>query len=264
MTRIDEEFCKSKFDVFIGQFSSSSSRKWTNGPKNQPPDFYLALNDLSYAVEVTRLQDEVEHELEAWLEKFTSEIKQIAEQKGYLRGLYDIKFARRIDKHKFHKVQKTLRSSLLEYIKSTHDLQEAPEEKIIQFNKSQFCSITKHPVEPSVSNDTNDVGWSLLGLPGESQLEKSRKIYNLIEQSVTRKIYLLRGIDKSKILLLYDLYHAPIEAYQACKPKLSALLSSFHTIFIVQSESEGFILHSENHHWQGDKQMKKAGLPASL
>lgn len=82
MAHNDEKFCKSRFDAFLERFSATSSRKWRKGPKNRPPDYYLFLDAVSYAVEVTILMEEAKHALRAWLRKFVSGVEIIAEQRG--------------------------------------------------------------------------------------------------------------------------------------------------------------------------------------
>jgi len=209
------------------------------GSKNRWPDFYLLLDGLSYAVEVTQLVVEAENAFSGWLQNFIKEVEQTAKREGCLRGAYLIVFPRRIEKLRVSNVK----SGLLEYIQSTYDLRSAPKRYILRLSNSQFCFIQKLQDKP------DKIMWSG-GYGNKWESEASVDVCNLLEQAITKKVSQLQRVRRPKILLLYDLYHwAPARAYYACKPKLSTLLSSFHTVFVVQSEGAGLILHSRNHKW---------------
>src|SRR4030042_4903594 len=51
-----EEFCKSCFDKYLRELLPDSNFIWTEvEQKQEPPEFYLSVDEVKYAVEVTRL-----------------------------------------------------------------------------------------------------------------------------------------------------------------------------------------------------------------
>ena len=57
----NEEFCKSKFDDFIRAKLRYSSIHWDDvAQTDEPPDYFLHLDGIKYAVEVTLLMEKTE------------------------------------------------------------------------------------------------------------------------------------------------------------------------------------------------------------
>ena len=60
MKRADEEYCKDTFSIFLADRVGHGTFAWTEVPQNQePPDYYLTLCGVRFAVEVTTLMEEV-------------------------------------------------------------------------------------------------------------------------------------------------------------------------------------------------------------
>jgi hypothetical protein len=243
--RADEEFSKSKFNEFLQQFVATPEITWENGPESQAPDYYLHLTGLTYAVEVTILVDEAQQAFIGWLDGFVTEVEATARDRDLLHGMYAVKFPYWVDR--FREIEDEVKRALLDYIGNTRNTTTAPEAVVFKFSNRQFCSIEK------LHSGVNRIGWTG-GYGGKSELEVSMEICRLLEQRVSNKIRLLQGIRHPKILLLYDLYHwATPEAFYACIPRLSSLLNSFHTVCVVLSNREAFILHSESRDWLSAK-----------
>jgi hypothetical protein len=52
-----EEFCRSRFDAYLQQRNVSERIEWQEGP--EPPDYYLAVGDQRFAVEVTTISEKL-------------------------------------------------------------------------------------------------------------------------------------------------------------------------------------------------------------
>ena len=102
MKREDEEFCKSRFSEFLANVLKTKGIEWEDGPRNEPPDYYLTINNTRFAVEVTQFQvtrDTIlgtgrvlEKTYEAWCRQLVEEIEGIVISEGVLKGTYVISF----------------------------------------------------------------------------------------------------------------------------------------------------------------------------
>ena len=53
MKRADEELCKSQFDLFLKAVADPAGGTWEEvARENEPPDYYLLIDDVRFAVEV--------------------------------------------------------------------------------------------------------------------------------------------------------------------------------------------------------------------
>ena len=245
MKSANEEFCKSKFDDFLKKTSVSASIVWQDG--DEPPDYYLSLDDARYAVEVTILMEKLavgastmpRIAVIASLWDFVDEVEQIARERNLLHGTYIVRFSKPIEN--FHSMKENIRTALLYYIESTQDLDKAPSQIVLKRGR-QSCVIEKLH---SQSDRIHKTGPN--NAKGEGEV--ATEICYLLEEKLAKKRYKLRNVTLPQIVLLYDSYHfADPEMYKHCGSKLSPL-ASFHTVFVVQSNSEGFILHSQNPGW---------------
>jgi hypothetical protein len=147
--RKDEEYCGARFDEFLKKRLPSTQVVWRDVSQAQePPDYYLLLNDSEYAVEVTILMERrtvgtytlSEASITNSLSNLVGEVEQRANESGYLRGTYVIDFSSPIDD--FRAVKDEIKGALLKYIHATRSLSQA--EKVFAFTRgSQSCSIQK-------------------------------------------------------------------------------------------------------------------------
>jgi hypothetical protein len=241
----NEEFCKSKFDDFLKKTPASTSIVWQEG--DEPPDYYLSFDDARYAVEVTILMEKLavggsampKTTVMASLWDFVDEVEQTAKERNHLHGTYIVRFTKPIDN--FREVKDSICTALLYYIEHTQDLDKSPGQIVFK-RGSQSCVVEKlHSRADRIHKaGPNDSKW---------EGEVATEICNLLEERLANKHYKLREIALPQIVLLYDSYHfADQKMYKdtASKP-LSAV--TFHTVFIVQSDGDGFVLHSENMDW---------------
>lgn len=248
MKSLNEEFCKSKFDDFLKKVQASASivcGVWQDG--DEPPDFYFTLDDIRYAVEITILTEKIAvgtfkmprvaiaHSL--W--KFVDEVEQLARERHLLHGAYIVRFSKAIED--FSAVKDDIRIRLLGYIECTQAMEKSPGKTVFK-RRRQSCIIEKLHTR---SDRIHKAGPHNTKWGGEAETE----ICDLVEERLADKCYKLRNLALPKIALLYDSYHfAGSKMYKDCVYKLPSL-SSFHTVFIVQSDSDGFILYSENLGW---------------
>ena len=254
MKRPDEELCKVQFDAFLGQFFDPSEISWIEvAQEDEPPDYYLVLGSVWFAVEVTTLLENVSvgtasplppEIIGRFLRGFVKEVEQVARAEGSLHGKYLVTFSTPIDG--FSNVRDAIRAKLLDYIRKTSSMKSSsPEivfERIVPDHRRQQCGIQK----VDGRRDRIDSGGPFwVKWEGEATAD----LCDLIEGSLTTKASKLTGVAEPKILLLLDRYvFADREMYEICLPKVSSL-DSFHTVFVVQSSRRGFVFHSQQSDW---------------
>jgi hypothetical protein len=244
----NEEFCKLKFDDFIRASSKNYSIVWEDvAQKDEPPDYFLYLDGNKYAVEATILVEKAEVgnlqlpsiEITASLWQITDDVEASAKNITCLNGAYIVSFSQPIANLK--SVRDELFSKLLAYVKETQYLSTAPE-RIVFEHGSQICRIKKLHDEKDY---IGQIGPSGSKWEGEAQNE----VCKLLTERINSKNHKLSKIKEPKILLLYDAYHfANVAMYKNCIPNIPEL-ASFHTVFVVQVNSVGFLLCSLNTSW---------------
>jgi len=252
MKRADEEHCKAQFDAFVKQFFTPSQVTWEEvAQQDEPPDYYLFLDTTKFAVEVTtsveRLSVGTQSPLPTrviveFLRRFVKEVERVARAKSYLQGCYLVSFSRPIDD--FAAIRDELQTNLLEYIRRTHSLEQAPcrivFEKAVSQQRPQQCSIQK------VHSNADQI---VMGGPTRAKWEGdiAQDVYDLLSESLDSKVGKLQDIAGPKILLLRDEYlFADREMYEQCVSSLRSI-GHFHTVFVVQGSDGGFLLYSRNH-----------------
>lgn len=244
----NEEFCRSKFDEFIRENSSIASIRWEDvAQRDEPPDYYLSLDGIKYAVEVTILMDKLKVgnlklsplAVIASLWSLVDEVEATAKRNHYLNGAYAVSFSRPIVD--FSSIRDQLFDDLLAYVKATQNVSTAPEHFVLE-QGAQKCAIQKLHDQKGYIGKVGPSG-------GKWEVEVAEEICTLLEERVSDKRHKLSKIIEPKVLLLYDAYHfANPEMYRSCLDSL-AQLRFFNTIFVVPSNQAGWVLYSENSHW---------------
>ena len=245
-----EKFCKASFDTYLRKKIPTANLFWTDiEQKDEPPDYYLAVNDINYAVEVTILIQKMDvgannhlpgGTIRDLLDKFIKEEVALVAKKGdYLRGAYLVSISKPITN--FSEVKEQIKTKLLLYISDTLAAIKASP-KMIYKNSKQECVIEKlHSKDDKVVMG----GPYFFKSEGEA-LEEAKQILN---ERLEEKKYKLRNISLPKILLLHDKYFfADHKTYRACISKVP-LIHSFHTVFVTGSVIEGEILFSHETAW---------------
>jgi hypothetical protein len=254
MKREDEEFCRMQFSAFLSKFFSPPEVSWTEvAQQDEPPDYYLCLKDIHFAVEVTTLLEKIPvgsssllppSVISKFVRDFVEKVEIVARAKGCLRGCYLVVFPTPIES--LSDVQDEIQRTLLDYFRRTYSLDTSPPEivfeRIAPQRIFQRCEVLK------LHNKHDRI---LPGGPFWTKWEGNAAIIlcDLLRESINTKVSKLANIAVPRILLLLDEYmFADRETYEKCIPHIS-LLSSFHTVFVVKNDGGGFVIHSQNSHW---------------
>jgi len=258
MKREDEEFCRMQFDTFVRSAIPPPEIGWTEvEQRDEPPDYYLYLDDARFAVEVTTLLEKVAvgtnsplppAVIAKILRRFVKGVESTAKAEGCLHGDYLVAFPTPIDD--FSRVRREISANLLDYIRATAHLERSDMtivfEQIIPQNRPQQCGIQK------VGGRRDRVA---AGTPFWFKWEgdAAGDLCGLLKKLLDTKIGKLRAVAPPKILLIRDVYmFADRAMYEMCKARISSL-TSFHTVFIVQGSRGGFVLHSQRRDWSGQR-----------
>jgi hypothetical protein len=251
MKSISEQFCRDSLERFIRKIDPSSSLIWEDvEQKNEPPDYYLSVNKIRFAVEVTRLvrKEQVGTEkplpvgiIRDFLKKFVSdEIEAVARDNGSLHGSYLVSFSKPITN--FAAVKDLIQSELLTFVSDTQLAGQASPQVVYKCCR-QECQIEK------LSNLDDKVfmgGPIISNWEGDAQAEVAQLIYDRLNEKTHR----LRNINNPKILLLHNKYQFSdlIRIWKKCIPAESPL-DIFHAVFVVHGSKEAEVLHSREPSW---------------
>jgi hypothetical protein len=241
-----EQFCQSKFDEFLKSLKESSAIYWEKG--DDPPDYYLYLDGVKFAVEVTRLMSKVGVGANKplplviiidLLKQIVVDVEREAKRDDYLQGTYLVYFSKPIENLASNR--SVLQSGLLKYIRDTQNLGNALPQMIYKKDR-QTCQIRKQ--------DLNE-DKVVMGGPNESKWDSEIivEMCQLLVDRLIEKQRLLRNIVYPKILLLHDKYPFVDPArYKECM-LTNSMLASFHTLFVIQGDGDFFVPYSENRVW---------------
>ncbi len=255
-----EEYCKDSFDRYLKKTALASTIVWKEvEQKDEPPEFYLFVNGVKYAVEVTIMLQKVDVGAKKRLpvlvvrrlmaQFVVDEVEAVARENSCLQGSYLVSFSKPITD--FANLKGMIQSELLSYISMTQAVSKAPP-KVVYERSRQKCVIEK------LHNDENKV---IMGGPFISRWKNEALVEakQLLDNRLDEKQHRLRNVPYPKILLLHNKYYfADLEAYKACISKAPSL-SSFHTVFIVESNSEGQVLYSQEPTWYQAHNTNKRG-----
>jgi hypothetical protein len=256
MKRDDEELCKARFDVYLLTLFERGEVIWIPVEKRcEPPDFYLELAGVKYAVEVTSLIEKMHtrtgNEISFLstlfpLKELVESVSVRAKQGGCLNGGYKVVFKEPFED--LARIKGRLERDLLDYIKKTKNENTSPE-LMVHKQGDQICTITK------VHNQAGEVQmiWNR-GAINVDGLEAD--ICRLVKERLDEKEYRLRNIRIPKIILLHDLYgfgeytlNNPVFR-TGCAELLTDPLKSFKAVFVVRDDSKGFVLYPEESQWK--------------
>jgi hypothetical protein len=243
MKRADEERCRLAFDSYVKKVSMATEVVWESCEANDPPDYYVYLDNVKFAVEVTTLMETIQvgtiglrqEAINQCLWQFVEGVERAAKSSGMLDGGYLVCFPQPIDG--FGDLKDRIQRELLEYIRTTQGLAAAPEKTVYRKGR-QRCAIQKLP-------DVSDK-VILAGPDGaKGGFEVAEDVRRLVQERITVKIDKLADISYPRILLLYDRYcYAHRQIFTDCAPELSSL-GAFHTICVVRGTEECILIHTE-------------------
>jgi hypothetical protein len=179
---------------------------WEDVPQNrEPPDWFLTINKTRYAVEATTIEDFLiitptsklsAANVSATLFAFIKDIERAAIDQGILSGTYNITIC---PIPNFARNRQIFLDKFLCYIRQTQSLPYA-EEYSLGYVRHEQVTIQK------IHNKENRVMGGLL-LGGRWEEEAQKDLLELVSKALVEKVYKLRSVSESKILLLLDDYH---------------------------------------------------------
>jgi hypothetical protein len=268
--RDEEEFCKQSFDRYLTSRLGLHT-EWRPGP--DPPDYFVAIEGSTFAVEVTQLfgqlrdadgrhVDDMQYQVST--NRLCAKIQRLAIQRGTLRGLYVLRFVGAF-RH-WRQAAPPITGRALAYVASTStpatasprvifaeaveqtSTRGSSDEALLEHVGSQFrhgsCSIHKLADAPDAivcSADAPDRWmWEGQVLP---------EACRLLQRAITTKKAKLANIVDPKVLLV--VHEWPMERgwiYKGCASQLSSL-DYFHSVFVVDTQGEGYFLHTRDPRW---------------
>lgn len=241
--RKEEEFCKIAFSTFLKQYYKQNEVIWTEG--DEPPDYYLQLTDIKYAVDATSVWENIrinnkntsEIGFLITIQKFLKQLEKKAKQEGILTGAYAVRYMPIDD---FCKRKKIIAGRIINYIQSTRNVSSAEEEVLVGEGHIGWYIKKRHSERKYLSGGTSDAKFR-----GETEED----LCNLLKNTLVIKAKKLKKFTYPKILLIYNRYPwLEPKDWKKCLSKLSSI-DNFHTIFLVSSKSDNLILHTIDRKW---------------
>jgi len=240
-----EETCKRCFHAYLATKLDLEDVSWLDG--DEPPDYYLLVRRVRYAVEVTTIMEMVRvgSTQREWANIIDSlwglvlEVEKETSNEGTLSGTYAVSFLSPIAN--FRKFRPSIREKLLKYVRRTQADGSAPPAVIFD-QPGQECTIQKlHNLS------------SKIGIVGPSrfawEVDRQREACGLLQAMLINKAHKLSQVMLPKILLLLNVYRLVDSAYyKECVPILTSL-GDFHTVFIVEDEDRGYVLYTSGSDW---------------
>lgn len=238
----EEELCKEAFNEYLKSMCDKDLL-WYNVPLvDEPPDFYLDINNQKYAVEVTsfsryaKLKDKMVpvRSISESLFKFIDTIEGNLKKKSLLKGTYNIYFCGICEN--FNYLKNELKMKIEDFIIGNADGD--PTDLIDIYADSRFvCKISKTLISDK----------RLSGMYQESS--RGYNIFkfclDLLCRAINDKTLKLSKITEKKILLIYNAYILGTpEIYRECIKKISNK-SNFYTIALVDDDYEVSIIYKE-------------------
>jgi hypothetical protein len=206
MKRTYEEITRIEFDKVAKSTFPNASLVWDEVPQHlEPPDWYLTLGNIRYAVEATTVVDFLsitpDSKLSAvnvssTLFAFIKDVEKSAKDQEILSGAYIVTLC---PIPNFSQNRKKLCDDLLDYIRQTKSLPSAPE-FTLGYVRQQRVSIKKE----HNNKDYVSAGLSM-GVKWEGDAQED--LLQSISNALAEKVYKLRAVSQPIILLLLDEFH---------------------------------------------------------
>lgn len=225
-SRIDEELlCMKGLVEYLRQKICSSEVFWKREP-DDPPDFWLAVGNRKFVVEVTSLAKDVDYFPRC--ERLMKEIEKQSKEKGWLSGKYILNVLGNPEIPKANsKDWKEMVEKTLSFVRQTMCLAQA-DKKIIHKHSKGVIGIEKYA--------KNGGYVALMHIPAKWEGDIQEELRGLIQKSLKEKQKRLDSFHQypDKILLLYDAYiFADIEDVRQSFKEIEGI-DWFHSIFWVQ------------------------------
>jgi hypothetical protein len=263
--RPEETFCQRCFDGYL-RAHCGLHPEWWPGP--DPPDYFMAIEGSTFAVEVTRLIGRVggpggpsmgDAAYEASMQRLCAEIEQAALDQGILRGLHLLNPVGPFTD--WARARRLIRASALDHIRTTRAANTTPWHVIFSESAEQTTGLTpgvQSAYDSAVSMwisghctiaklaDSPDAVQCVATAPGRVLWEGQAlaRACRMLQRAIIKKKRQLTNICSPKILLLlheWPMVHGSI--YSQCVDRLR-FLDCFHSLFLVQARDQGYFLHT--------------------
>jgi hypothetical protein len=245
MKQSHEERCKAEFDKLARNIFPRSQFTWEE-VKNDPPDWFLTIENIRYAVEATTIVELLEStgyqfssvDISASLHGFVKSVEKAAINEGILNGAYAVILC---PIPNFSQNQRKLRDDLMRYIRETRDLPNA-DEYTLGYVRHQRVSIQK------MHSNTNYIAETI-SYGGKWESDAQKDLAQFVAQALSQKADKLRHVTDPIILLLLDGYHYSFmadwnSAVNACDSRVQ-----FEVICRVLADEPSTILWSRSSNW---------------
>ena len=245
MKQPHEERCKVEFDKLARNIFPHSQLVWEE-VKDDPPDWFLTIDSVRYAVEATTIVEllaSTDYELSsvdvsASLHGFVKSIEKSAIKENILNGAYLITLC---PIPNFAQNRRKLHNDLMDYIRNTRDLPNA-DEYTLGYVGHQRISIKK------ISGNKNDVTEGIF-FGDKLEVDAQKDLAQFISQALSQKADKLRRITDPIILLLMDEYQYSFiadwnSAVNSCENRVQ-----FDVICRVTPNEPSTILWSRSPNW---------------
>ena len=255
--KCDFQFSKinKSFDRYLAHQLDGPLPCWTPVPSGQdPPDFFLAIEDESYAVEVTSTPIARKPTLgkrtvnEETYEKTHREIVKSIEEAAHnqmFKGGYVVEFDKPIASDNFDRARKQLISSALDAI-SRSQLAPVSWSDVVSQDDRILCHLEKVGEGEIRVFEVFSTDFVQTDSPAFTA-----SVTEILRNVIIRKIELLKakGISQPAILLLLNTYGlADYETFLSCIEKVEER-DAFQAIFIIRPNGSGCIVHSRHPAW---------------
>lgn len=228
-----EEPAKLKLSDFLRGSLDCTDFVWEAGPsKNEPPDYYLTVRGVKYAVEMTSTPTVVAPprgnpiQIEAYrdaMRKLAEEATKRSIEAGSLRGYYVIHTYRPI--HDFRSQRERLLTNILSYVRETTGPNSA-KRKAIERRGLGATTVEKIKPEPCLIEHTHSM------LAREPTIATTTcELLRTVLKSKTKKLN-SGSVSEPRILVVANTYpFAEVPHYEATRELLE--LSSFAEVFVL-------------------------------
>lgn len=240
-----ERTCKRSFNAYLCKKIKLEDICWLTG--DEPPDYYLIVKGVKYAVEATTIMEMIPLGRSAFPKAYIyfshidilHEVEERALGEGALKGTYAVFFSKPITNLK--QSRDVIKVRLLNYVRRTrNDL----------FNGAEVI-FKRQDEEVTVLKQHNKSAIIGIGGFARSKWEANarQEVLLLIQDRIKTKVEKLSMIKLPKILLLFnDHKFINIADYKDFVPKIKDI-EKFHTIFVVENENSGDILYKSGSDW---------------
>lgn len=244
--RRDEEYAKEAFTRFLAE-GENPAPAWTDG--TEPPDFFLTLGKLQFAVEVTQVMEAVSvgserlpyHGVAESLTRLTNRLEDRARSLDLLHGTYIIDLSPIPD---LASSEANLTDRIMRYLAQTQAIEETKWEPVVDLGEGRMLEIRKY------SSRGAAICEMIGGVGAKWEPEIVGEAYALIQTAIRVKTERLKDITHRKILLLIDAYHyARPDTWQASVAWPAFLAPPFHTIARIHGHYQCQVLHSASPSW---------------